>query len=287
MKRTLDRLLTLLPDRMYIALKYWYHFKKLPHLHNPKTYNEKLQWLKLHDRENKYTQMVDKCEAKKYIESVAGAEYVIPTLGVWNHYSDIDFSKLPQRFVLKCTHDSGGVFVCKNKNDINHAELETFFEEHLSRNYFYEGREWPYKNVKPRIIAEEYLEDSKSSDLKDYKVFVFNGKSRLIFIASERQSEDEETKFDFYDTEFKDLNIQNGHPNANRNIEKPQNFQEMLDVAEKLAHGIAHLRVDFYVVDEKLYVGELTFSHWSGFIPFDPPEWDQIIGDWLDLSTLK
>ena len=276
-------ILSLLPDKAYISLKYWYNFKKLPNIDHPVTYNEKIQWLKIHDRKPQYTKMVDKYEAKEFIRSVAGESYVIPTLGVWEHFEDIDFSQLPDQFVLKCTHDSGGVYVCTDKREIDREKLAKFFGKHLKTNYFYEGREWPYKNVRPRIIAEELLKDPDSPDLKDYKVLVFNGKAVLLYVASERQDKNEETKFDFYDMDFNHLDIRNGHPNAGKTVSRPLRFREMIDVAEKLAAGITHLRVDFYVVQDRLYVGELTFSHNSGFLPFDPPEWDVRIGSWLKL----
>ncbi|MBQ8320985.1 MAG: glycosyl transferase [Clostridia bacterium] len=275
--------LKFLPDVPFLKLKYRVAMKKKLNLKNPVTYNEKLQWLKLHDRKPIYTEMVDKYEAKRYVAERIGEEYIIKTLGVWDHFDDIDFDKLPDRFVLKCTHDSGGLVIVKDKNNLDKAAAKEKIEKCLKRNFYYAGREWPYKNVKPRVLAEEYMEDSKTEELRDYKFFAFNGKVKALFIASERQKENEETKFDFFDAEYNHLPVRNGHPNAEVPPEKPENFEKMKKLAEKLSEGIPHLRVDFYEVDGKIYFGELTFSHWSGMVPFEPEEWDKTFGDWIEL----
>lgn len=275
--------LKFLPDAPFLKLKYRVAMKKKLNLKNPTTYNEKLQWLKLYDRNPVYTQMVDKYEAKKYVAEHIGEEYIIKTLGVWNHFDEIDFDTLPDRFVLKCTHDSGGLVIVKNKNTLDKAAAKEKIEKCLNRNFYYSGREWPYKNVKPRIIAEEYMEDSKTAELRDYKFFTFNGEVKALFIASERQKEDEETKFDFFDADYNHLPVHNGHPNATKPPEKPETFEKMKELASKLGEGIPHLRVDFYEVDGKIYFGELTFSHWSGMVPFEPAEWDKTFGDWINL----
>ena len=285
--RKLLKPLTVLSDSNYIKLKYWYHFKRFPNLKNPKTFNEKIQWLKLHDRNPLYTKMVDKYEAKDYIKSIIGEKYIIPTLGIWDHFDQIDFSLLPEQFVLKTTHDCGGIVICKNKDLFDKTKAKIFLEKHLRNNYFFEGREWPYKNVPPRIMAEKYMENKTSGDLKDYKFFCFNGVVKALFIASARQSLTEETKFDFYDADFNHLSIRNGHPNSEQEIEKPQNFDLMKLLAAQLSNGIPLLRVDFYEVDGSVYVGELTFSHFSGMVPFNPPEWDFIFGNWIELPIRK
>lgn len=252
-------------------------------LNNPITYNEKIQWLKLYDRRSEYTRMVDKYAVKDYVRGIIGDEYIIPTLGVWDSFEEIDFSSLPNQFVLKCTHDSGGLVICKDKNafDINAAKRK--IKKCLKRKYFFIHREWPYKEVKPRIIAEKYMEDSNTKELKDYKFFTFDGTPKAVFIAGDRQKENEETKFDFFDMDFNHLNIENGHPNAKNIPDKPQTFEQMKRIASILGKGIPHVRVDFYEVDGKLYFGELTFSHWSGMVPFEPVEWDGIFGNWIVL----
>ena len=274
-------------DNFYLKCVYRYKFHKKLNLKNPQTFNEKLQWLKLYDRKPEYTQMVDKYEAKKYIAEKIGEEYVIPTLGVWDKFEEIDFDKLPNQFVLKTTHDSGGVVICKDKGNFDKETAKKKLKKSLKRNYYWHGREWPYKNVKPRILAEEYMVDESGYELKDYKFFCFNGKMKVFFVAKDRQTKGEETKFDFFDEIFEHLPFTNGHPNSEPPYFKPENFEKMKELAEKLSQGIPHLRVDFYNINGKIYLGELTFSHWSGFVPFEPEEWDYTLGSWIDLDLVK
>lgn len=281
----LKRMSHLLPDKLYISLYYYMKMHKKMNWKNPQTFNEKLQWLKLHNRRPEYTMMVDKFEAKKYVADRIGEEYIIPTLGVWERFEEIDFDRLPDQFVLKCTHDSGGLVICRDKAKLDKDKARKKIESSLRNNYYYSGREWPYKNVKPRIIAEQYMEDTETAELRDYKIFTFDGVAKALFIATERASEAEETKFDFFDTEFRHLPFTNGHPNADVQPAKPETFDEMLRLAEKLSTNIPHLRVDFYEVNGKAYFGELTFSHWSGMVPFEPAEWDKIFGDWIKLPV--
>ena len=276
----------ILPDVVYIRLAYFRRFKKFPDLKNPKTFNEKLQWLKLYNRKPEYTKMVDKYEAKKYVADIIGEEYIIPTLGVWDSFDEIDFDALPDKFVLKCTHDSGGLVICKDKSALDLEEAKKKIETSLKTNYYWHAREWPYKNVKPRIIAEKYMEDSETNELRDYKFFCFNGEVKALFIATDRANPNEETKFDFFDAEFKHLPFTNGHPNAPKEPNKPQNFESMKELASKLSKSIPHLRVDFYEVDGKVYFGELTFSHWSGMMPFEPEEWDYKLGEYIDIQRI-
>lgn len=272
----------LFPDKQFLKVVYHQHMGSELNLKCPQTFSEKLQWLKLYDRNPRYTQMVDKCDAKNYVASIIGDEYIIPTLAVYNSTSEIDIDALPDQFVLKCTHDSGSVAICKNKMTFKKDEAFAMLEKGLKRNYFWQNREWPYKNVKRRIIAETYIEDIGTRELRDYKFFCFDGVVKALFIAEDRQGE-EETKFDFFDADFRHLDIRNGHPNATVSPAKPQSFEKMKDLAEKLSQGIPHLRVDFYEANGKIYFGELTFSHWSGFIPFEPKEWDLLFGQWLRL----
>lgn len=252
----------------------------------PVTFNEKLQWLKLHDRKPEYTTMVDKYEAKKWVADRIGGGYVIPTLGVWEHFDEIDFDKLPNQFVLKCTHDSGGLVICKDKIALDKTAAREKIERCLRHSFYWGQREWPYKNVKPRIIAEPYMEDSKTKDLRDYKFFSFDGEVKALFIATERGST-EETKFDFFDAEFNHLPFTNGHPNAATYPEKPSCFDEMKELARKLSKGIPEVRVDLYECNGKIYFGEMTFFHWSGLVPFVPEQWDNTFGDWIKLPPKK
>ena len=231
--------------------------------------------------------MVDKYEAKNYVKNIIGQEYIIPTIGIYDKFEDINFDKLPQQFVMKCTHDSGGLVICKDKNKLNLKETKKKINKCLKVNYFNCWKEWPYKNVKPRIIIEKYMSNSDSEGINDYKFFCFNGKVKLLFIATDRVRENEETKFDFYDENFNHLPIKNGHPNAIIPPSKPINFEKMKKLAEILSTDIPHLRVDFYEINGKIYFGELTFSHWAGMVPFEPEEYDLILGNWIDIKKIK
>ncbi len=281
-KAMMRKMMNILPDRLFIRLEFFRNFGRFPDLKDPKTYNEKLQWLKLHDRKPEYSRMVDKYEAKLYIAERIGEQYIIPNLGVWDDFDDIDFDKLPDQFVLKTVHDCGGVVICQDKNKLDKVEVKRFLRWHQKRNYYLYQREWPYKNVKPRILAEQFMEDAATGELRDYKFFCFNGEPKAMFIASERQTAGE-TKFDFFDMEFNHIDVRNGHPNADVLPEKPVCFEKMKELAKKLSTGIPHIRVDFYEMNGKLYVGELTFFHWSGIVPFEPEQWDYTFGEWLEL----
>lgn len=282
MKKVLKNVCKIIPDKIYLKIKFFVKMKKRLNLKSPKTYNEKLQWLKLYDRKDKYTMMVDKYEVKKYVSDVIGEEYIIPTLGIYNTFDEIDFSKLPNQFVIKCTHDSCGLIIVKNKAKLDIDMARKKINNCLKQNYYYYGREWPYKNVKPRIIIEKYMVDESGYELKDYKFFCFNSKVKFMFIATDRSSNNE-TCFDFYDENFKHLPFINGHPNSKKNIKKPKNYNKMIELAEKLSINIPHVRVDFYNVNGKIYFGEMTFYHWSGFMPFKPEEWDYKFGNMIKI----
>ena len=256
-------------------------------LENPKTYSEKLQWLKLYNRKPEYTMMVDKYEVKKYVASKIGEEHIIKTLGVWDHFDDIDFAQLPNQFVLKCTHDSGGLVICTDKSKLDLAAAKKKIEKSLKNDYYMQNREWPYKNVKRRIIAEEYMVDESGYELKDYKIFAFDGEAKAMFIASDRTNPNEETKFDFFDMDFNHLPFTNGHPNSKEwdKIKRPKGLDEMKKYAEILSKGLPEARIDFYDINGKVYFGEITFFHWSGFERFEPAEWDKKFGSWITLPT--
>lgn len=282
---SLMKLFCFIPDEPYLKLMFRLRMGKKLNLKDPTTFNEKLQWLKLHDRKPVYTTMVDKYEVKQYVANIIGEEYIIPTLGVWNHFDEINFDELPEQFVLKCTHDSGGLVICKDKKTLDLKKAREKIERSLKCNFYWVGREWPYKNVKPRIIAEPYLEDKTDSELRDYKFFAFDGVAKALFIATDRGNESTDTKFDFFDMDFKHLDFTNGHPNSEIPPHKPQNFEKMRQIAEKISRGMPQVRVDFYEVNGKAYFGEITLAHWSGMKPFDPDKWDTTFGEWIKLPN--
>lgn len=271
----------MIPDSVWIRIKFRYRMGKYPDLKNPKTFNEKLQWLKLHDRKPEFSDMVDKYEVKKIIARRLGEEYLIPTLGVWERVEEIDFDSLPEQFVLKCTHDSGGLVICKDKKSLDREHAKEVLRRSMNRNYFWHGREWAYKNVKPRIIAEQYMVDESGVELKDYKIFNFNGTPKLIQVDFNRFVK--HTK-NIYDTKWNYLNVMINYPtDPNVKIEKPECLEEMLGIAAKLSEGFPFLRTDFYVINRKIYFGELTFFPGSGFMKITPESFDLEMGSWISL----
>jgi len=276
----------IIPDKMYLEIMFWARLKYRLKLTNPQTFNEKLQWLKLYDRKPEYTIMVDKYEVKKYVASLIGENYVIPTIGVWERFEDIDFDKLPNQFVLKCTHDSGGLVICRNKKDFNFQHARQKIDKSLRLNYYYHGREWPYKDVIPRIIAEEYI-SGINGDVIDYKVHNFNGEPKIILACSERFSASG-LREDFFDTNWNHLELNRPkYPNREVEIPRPETLEEMLSVSRKLSKNIPFVRTDFYEVNGKLLFGEITFFPSSGFEPFAPEGWDLKLGQWITLPNKK
>jgi len=274
-----------MPDEMFLRRSYKIKTGKDLNLDNPQTFNEKIQWLKLHDRKPVYSSMVDKYEAKKYVEGVIGKEYIIPTLGVWDKFDDIDFSSLPTQFVLKCTHDSGGLVIVRDKTsfDINRAREK--INKSMAHNFFWAGREWPYKNVKPRIIAEEYLEDGHKG-LRDYKFFTFNGESKFIYL-SEGLENHSTAKISFFDFDGKMLPFKRTDYAAfDGDTELPKNFDEMRHLSDKLSKSVncPFVRMDFYNIRGKIYFSEITFSPCGGMLPFSPDEWDTKLGELIRLK---
>lgn len=283
LKNLILNAMRILPDGIYLRMLYYRNMGCRLRLNSPVNYNEKLQWLKLHDRKSHYSCMVDKYAAKAYISGQVGEEYIVPTYGVWDSFADIDFDKLPDQFVLKCTHDSAGFVICHDKDRLDFEAVRRKLERCLKRNFYYTGREWPYKNVKPRIIAEKYMEDAELHELRDYKFFTFGGVPKIVHIVSNRQNQEEETYGDFFDMEYRHLDLTMGHNNAPVPPQKPKNFERMKEFAAKLSEGTRHLRVDFYEVNGHLYFGELTFFQDCGFADIQPPEWNEILGRWIEL----
>lgn len=274
-----------MPDEEYLRRLFKVKMGYELNLDNPQTYNGKLQWLKLHDRKPIYTTMVDKYEVKKYVADIIGDEYIIPTLGVWDRFEEIDFDKLPNQFVLKCTHDSGGLVICRDKAQLNLDEAREKITSSLKQNYYYKFREWPYKSVKPRVIAEEYLEEigedqERRRVINDYKIYTFNGEAKLCMINQDRGVH---TRADYFDRDYNWLDFTWGYDHADVTPPKPGNYEKMFQLAEVLSKDTIELRVDFYQVNGRIYFGELTFFDGSGFDRIDPIEWDRKMGSWMNL----
>lgn len=273
------------PDKIYLKLVYYLAMGSTLNLLDPKRYTEKINWLKVNDIHPEYSRLVDKYEVKFYVkERLKTDQNIIKTIGVWNSFDEIDFSSLPNKFVLKTTNGGGNssVVICKDKSKFKIEEARKKLTLKNGKKSFQWSREYPYYNVVPRIIAEEYVE-TPNNELSDYKFFCFNGEPKFLFVGTERQKKGEEVKFDFFDMNFHHLPLKNGHQNAKITPTKPNNFEEMVEIARKLSHNFPHVRVDLYNVNGKIYFGELTFFHFAGFVLFDPIEWDEKFGEYLTL----
>jgi hypothetical protein len=271
-------------DDKYLQIKFRLRMGKKLDLQNPITFNEKLQWLKLYDRNPSYTQMVDKYEVRKYISRLIGNDYLIPLLGVYDKFDEINFDELPSQFVLKCTHDSGGSVICTDKAKFDIKKAKKKINKFLKRNFYYQGREWCYKNVKPRIICEKYMVDESGTELKDYKFMCFNGKAKCLFVCLNRNLGG--LNVDFYDMNWNRMPFERHYPSSNKIIKKPINFNMMVAFAEKISKDMPFARIDFYEVNGRLYFGEITFYPGNGFEEFSPEVYDELLGDWISLPCV-
>lgn len=278
----LIRLLSFIPDEPYLKIVFKIKTGKSLDLKTPKTFNEKLNWLKLHKKHEEYSDLVDKLKVRSFVSKKLSEEYLFPLLGEWNSFEEIDFESLPKKFVLKCNHDSGSVRLITDKDSADKRELSRFFGGRLSLNPFCLGREYPYKSVKPKIIAEKLMESEDGKGIKDYKFFCFDGEPRLMFVAGDREAD---VRFDFFDMDFNHLDIYNIHPNAERVPEKPKSFEKMKELCRVLTKGMKFVRLDLYEIDSKPYFGEFTFFHGGGFYEFSPEEWNKKLGDLIDVSN--
>ncbi len=277
-----------MPDEEYLKRKYKAFLGRELNLENPQTFNEKLQWLKLNDHNPLYNTLVDKCEAKKYVAEHFGEQYIIPTLGVWESAEDIDFDSLPDQFVMKCTHDSKGVLVCKDKSKLNVEAARKKFAKGLKRNYFYTGREWPYKDLKPRIIAEKYMTDSPDSDsFTDYKFFCFDGVADNVMVVADRDIN--EPKFYHFSKDWNILryNRMGRRVSPDFKLPKPDIMGEMFRLAEEMTQGLPHVRLDLYVSNGQIYFGEYTLYHNDGWEDGFDAESDLHLGSLIKLPPRR
>lgn len=275
-------------DKLFLSLRWWCCMKSRINWEHPKTFGEKLQWLKIYNRQPLYTTLVDKVKVKEYVAGIIGKEYVIPTLGVWERAEDIDFDALPDKFVLKCNHNSGaGMCICTDKSKLNIDKVRRDLNRGLRQDYYIISREWPYKDVPRRIIAEQFLEEkndaNRPKDLADYKFYCFNGEPKYCQVIRDRQTKE---TIDFYDMEWNHMSFYGLNPVAKKGlnpVERPIHLNTMIEIVRKLSQGMAFARIDLYVVDEKEYFGEVTFYPASGFGTFTPEEWNTRLGDLLIL----
>lgn len=280
-------MLRLMSDKLYLKLSYRGIMGKKLNLKNPNSFNEKLQWLKLYDRKQEYSLMVDKYTVRDYIKKKIGEEYLIPLLGVYDNFDEINFDELPNQFVLKPNHTSGNVYICRDKSKINYNELKREVSLWLKREYYWVHREWPYKNVRPKIICEKYMVEESSEDLRDYKFMCFNGKVKCTFVCLNRKSSTG-LNINIYDREWNLMPFERPtHPNSDEKVNIPRNYKKMIEFAEILSKDMPFLRVDFYEINGLIYFGELTFYPGSGFEKFTPESYDVILGGWINLPVTK
>lgn len=282
-KRIIKKIYVIFPDRIFIKILWNQKMKYKLNLNEPRTFNEKLQWLKLNDRKTDYTDMVDKYAVRAFISKKIGTQYLIPLLGVWNNVDDIPFSNLPNKFVLKTNHDSGGVIICRDKNALDIKKTKKLLKNHMKTNYFYSNREWPYKNIKPKIICEKFMEDELETELNDYKFFCFNGYVDCVMVCLERSSG--KPKFYFFDKDWKFLKLNQASKKLmdNFSIPKPSCIDEMFRISSELSRGFKFIRVDLYCCNNKIYFGELTFFPESGYDSNLLEETDLYFGDLIEL----
>lgn len=276
-----------LPDKLYLTIVYRATMGKKLNLDDPKTFTEKIQWLKLYDRKPEYIQLVDKYKVRKYIEKTIGKKYLVPLLGVYRSFHDIDFNRLPNQFVLKCTHDSGSIILCKNKAKFNIEDAKKKLTKCLKLNYYYTGREWPYKYVKPRIICEKYLQDGVNVVPKDFKVYCFHGEPKYIFVLHDKFKEGVKKSGTVYTTDWKVIPcVFDSHYRLNEvKAEKPKCLDELLNLSKTLCRGFYQVRIDFYIVNNKIYFSEITLSTSSGLVPIIPESYDLLLGSFVKLPT--
>ena len=273
-------------DDEYLKKKFYAKMGYKLDLSNPKTFNEKMQWLKLYDRNLDYVKMVDKYEVKEYVASVIGKKYIIPTIAYWDNIDDIDWNSLPNKFVLKVTHDSGGIIICKDKNCFDVNKAVHILKKSIKRDYYMLHREWPYKDVPKRVIAEKYMSEKNSDNLTDYKFMCFNGICKCIFTCTDRYSKDG-LKVTFYDTKWNILPFERHYKSRKEPEKKPDRLDEMIRLAEILSKDIPFVRVDFYLINNEIFFGEMTFYPGSGFEEFTPFKWDEILGSWISLPKIN
>lgn len=284
-RKVMSMISPLLPDELYLKILYRMIFKRRINLKTPTTFNEKLQWLKLHDKREIYTDLVDKYKSRFVVERILGSkDNLIPLLGVWDRFEMIDFDSLPRQFVLKTNHDSQGVVVCKNKDEFNYKQARKKLTRCLNHNYYWNGREYPYRNVERKIIAEQYMEDPRYGELRDYKFFCFEGVCKFFFIATGRSTGN--VMFDFFDRDLNPIPVIQGHPHAPTLPDIPDNIEEMIQIAEKLSAGFPQIRIDLYNIQGKIYVGEFTIFHFGGLKPFIPDSYDEFFGQYIHLPMV-
>lgn len=280
-----DRHFHIISDKTFLCEQYEDYMGEKPNLENPQKFTEKLLWMKLYGRNPIYTQMVDKYEVKKYVEEHIGQKYVVPAYGVWHSFDEIDFSQLPDQFILKCNHDSGSYVICKDRKTFDKKNAHKILDAALKKNFFWKFREWVYKNVDRRILAEQYIPTLGQKNSVEYKLMCFDGEVKTITVCSGIPHQvSAPWNFDNYSRDWK---RQNWYGNSNKplgkDFKRPKEMDEIIALSEKLSKGIPHVRIDWYITNGQIYFGEFTFYPWAGYIKFEPKEWNLKVGEWMKL----
>lgn len=274
-----------IPAKFYCSIEYWRRLDRKLNLKNPRTFNEKIQWLKLYDHNPIYPKLVDKYEVRQYVKDMIGEKYLVPLIGIYNTVEEIPFQELPKEYVLKCTHDSGTAIIKNELCQLTVEDIKQLLKKGLKRKYYYEHREWPYKFIKPRIICEKYLVDESGYELKDYKIHCFNGEPKLIQVDFGRFSIH---RRNLYDMQWNFIDASIMYPNdPSTEIKRPHKLQEMLEIASVLSYSFPYVRVDLYVVNDRIYFGELTFHHGAGYEKITPESYNLLMGSWLKLPLIN
>lgn len=276
------RIFRLMPDEAYLKLIYRCEMGRKLNLTSPNTYNEKLQWLKLKDRRPEYKTYADKYAVREYLRQTVGEDYLIPLIAVYDRVDEIEWDALPAQFVLKCTHASGTNIICTDKNRLDIETAKRQLNRWMQRDYYWHGREWQYKNMRPRIICEKYLADESDFELKDYKFHCFNGEPKIATVVLNRFQEGGPNG-NFYDMAWNLLPFYQHYPPSTSNVPKPKNFEKMKEIACKISEGLLYIRIDYYEAAGQLYMGELTLHPASGWLGFIPESADGLVGSWLEL----
>lgn len=276
---------SILPDEIYLKIVYKIRTGKRLNLKNPITFNEKIQWLKLHNRNKSYSIMVDKYKVRKYIADKVGEKYLIPLLGVYNNANDINIDLLPDKFVIKCTHDSGSVILCQNKQAFT-SKVRKKINQALKRKYYYASREYPYKHVKPRIIVEKMMQNHENNGLIDFKFYCFHGEPKFLYVSGGLDNHTS-ARISFYNLDLTEAPFQRSdYKHFSKIPQIPVNYEKMIEIARILSKDIPFVRIDLYEIDGAIYFSEITFSPCGGMMPFEPEEYDTILGKYIDLKKL-
>jgi hypothetical protein len=274
--------LKIMDDKQYLELMYYILMKKKLNPKNPSTFNEKIQWLKLYDRKPEYTIYADKYAVRQFIKDTIGEEYLIPLLGVYNSVEEIKWDKLPNQFVLKCTHASGANIICSNKTKLNIDKSKKKLKKWMRKNWFWYGREWCYKNIKPRIICEKFMVDESGVELKDYKFMCFNGVPKIIQVMSNRNNRN--YNLNHFDLNWDKISInRKSHKENKYYIKKPEKLGQMIEISKKISKKIPFARIDFYSVKDRMYFGEITLTPTSGYMDFENEKDNYLLGSWIKL----